>query len=343
MFGDKMKSTNILLLSPNKADATSFYRGWGPFSELRRNYGGELNIIPGDGLVINWATLSMVDIVFMQRPYNSSHLELAKMANMNGVPLWVDYDDDLFCVPQDNPAHDIYNESAQKNIAEIITRSDAVSVSTQTLKDKIEKLNKNIHVVKNSLNFNLLDNIQKKSEKSGRNLLALWRGSNTHFRDLASYSSAIAGAIKKTGSYAFIGSNPWHITSLLNESERKRVAIYKGVDLIEYHNAINALRPLFAHIPLHRCEFNMSKSNIAFLEAAWTGAPSIVPDMPEWLGLDGSYVYSNEDQYLELMIHLFHNPDEAEKRGHLARKFVRSEYDLKRWNLKRVELIKGLL
>ena len=47
---------------------------------------------------VNWSSLAMNDAVYMQRPFTAGHAKIAELAVSNRIPLWVDYDDDLYSV-----------------------------------------------------------------------------------------------------------------------------------------------------------------------------------------------------------------------------------------------------
>ena len=125
----------LLVNCPAKRDGTSVYRAWGVLPYLGAS-GLELVECPSS---INWTDMVSCDAVFIQRPIIQGAINLAMYAKQYRKPVWIDYDDDLFCVPKDNPAHDMYNQDAYKeNIKRLCSIADVVTVSTKALADKLK-------------------------------------------------------------------------------------------------------------------------------------------------------------------------------------------------------------
>src|ERR1035437_2744530 len=121
--------TTVLVVAPDKTDATSFYRCAGPFSALRKTNPEIQFVYPSE---MNWTYIKNSDVVFLQRPFNDEHVRVAELAKEMRVPLWIDYDDNLLELPADNPVQAIYNETkVQNNIRYMLAIADHVTVSTQ--------------------------------------------------------------------------------------------------------------------------------------------------------------------------------------------------------------------
>lgn len=338
------KQTNILLMTPNRNDATSFYRGFGPFSHLRRN-NENINIIPGDGISISWSTLAMVDIVVMQRPYSEQHLQLAKMVKDNNVKLWLDYDDDLFQVPSDNPAYDLYaNEKTQMNIGTMIAMADVVTTSTPQLKVNLLKLNSNIRVIPNAIDEQRIAH-RRVASNSGheRNNVIMWRGSDTHVKDISTYGHVIRELIEKTPKWVWvwIGHKPWYLLDGLDEENGKKIVLQKAIDTIEYFKTIQKIKPSAIHVPLHESMFNLCKSNIAYLEGVFAGAIAVVPDWAEWK-LPGALCYNDDKGYQESLENIINGEIDISRTNRVAWEYVQDNFLLEKVNEKRKQVIESL-
>src|ERR1035437_6848568 len=126
---------NLLCIIPSD-DGTSHYRGMGPIGALARTSKMDINLVFAEQCAEGTAYL--LSGVFVQRPFMDDHLRVAKMYREMGVPLWVDYDDDLFNVPVDNSAHYTYGgKQIRNNIREILLLRDKVTVSTLQLKKQL--------------------------------------------------------------------------------------------------------------------------------------------------------------------------------------------------------------
>lgn len=334
---------NILFITPSPSDATSWYRAWGPFGALRKENPG-INLVTGVNK-FTWPVFQMTDIAFMQRPYSNSHVKIAKMAKENKNKLWVDYDDDLFSVPGDNPAFGIYNsEETQKNIATIIAMADVVTVSTMFLKRRLERLNENIVVVNNGINDFILDDFDPKPF-SDRPKFFNWRGSNTHQRDILSNSEAILNLEKKSWEkkwkWHWIGYNPWFLTEHFKNEGHAITS--DPLDVMEYHHFIKKLQPTCQIVPLADNKFNRSKSNIAWLEATWSGAITIAPNWEEWRK-PGVLTYSDVEGFgnqMELAMAM--NDGELESMLKASRQEIAENYLLSKLNKIRENVISDLM
>lgn len=271
----------IMTITPNALDATSYYRGVGPISILRK-YRDDINIAFADR--INMMNMMMCNAVFMQRPYKDASVEVAKMAKKRNKPLWVDYDDFLFDVPFSNPAYKVYSsDKVKKNIAEMIVMADLVTVSTDKLADVLrrsngELLNKNTVVINNGFNET---NFSQKWRGAHESNLITWRGSNTHEEDLLE----VCGEISEIShnhtdwTFNFIGCRP----SFLLQMMRSQNTIFtEALNIDEYFDYIWTVRPAIHIVPLKKSVFNLCKSNIAWIEATYAGAVTIAPEWHEW-------------------------------------------------------------
>lgn len=293
-----MNKIRLLVHCPNPKDATSFYRGIGPLSQLHR-------VMPGLDLHFtseyNWSTLALCDAVFMQRPYKAEHLQILKMAKANRKRVWVDYDDDLFSVPVSNPAHKIYGEEETKKIiAKCIAHADSVTVSTELLKFKLQDgkqpLNRNITVIPNAFNDYLLQERQILPKE--RRKLIMWRGSPTHQQDLSDLGEQIVDAVNSNPSWTFQfqGEVPWFLSERLGNN----AIMAPSLDPIEYFSMIRTVQPRAMMVPLADHVFNRSKSNIAWLEGVYAGGLAIAPDTEEWRR-PGALNYRTPQEFRDLL------------------------------------------
>lgn len=326
---------NILTVIPNQSDATSFYRGAGPLGYLQRNY-SDINCKPATR--VGWAELVGINVVFMQRPYSQQHKTVVEMANDLNIPVWIDYDDDLFCVPRDNPSFDLYaKKETQKTIAEMIALSDLVTVSTHQLKVNILKLNDNIHVVPNAIDEQCFHQFTPKERKA----IFTWRGSDTHVKDISTYAPEIREAVTENDKwmYLFIGHRPWY----LGELDKNRFMYQPPMDIVEYFKGLKNIQPTSMMVPLADNEFNKCKSNIAWLEAVWSGALAICPDWPEWKK-PGAIPYINPKDFKQAIDDVKGMSDNRiNKEVRRAQEYAMEHFSQRVVSQKRYSLIKQLI
>lgn len=282
--------TRLAMVIPVKTDATSLYRAIGPFSLLQKQTEG---LMLAEIETLNWASLSMVDAVFMQRPWTEQHLQIAEIVKRQRIPLWVDYDDDLFCVPRWNPVYDSYmGESRQKALARIIAMADVVTVSTDQIKTNFAPLNQNIITIPNAWNDHLFPHVPRTTKE--RKKLITWRGSHTHRNDLQSVENAIVSLAQEHPdvTWNFIGENPWFTSRMPGNSAH----ITPAMDPLDYWAMLRNIEPSIHIVPLEDCMFNRCKSNIAWQEATMAGAVTLAPDFPEFIR-PGVINYSDEGDF----------------------------------------------
>lgn len=334
-----MRRINLRCMIPNITDATSLYRAMGPLSELRHE-------IPNFDLVFekehNWAMTKMSDIFFAQRPYNESSFTIIQMAKRMKRPVWVDYDDDLFCVPPSNPSFHVYSkEEVQRRIAACISLADHVTVSTPALKRKLEAggtiLNKNITVVPNALDPDLP---KRTANPEKRAKLVFWRGSSTHQKDLYTFGKQLVDISKDHKDYTFFfqGDKPW----FLYEQTGKNVRFGENLDPMEYFEMINTIKPSIVIVPLFDDEFNRSKSNIAWLEGIYAGAVVLAPDWEEWQR-PGCINYKSPGDFGAKLRDLLSNGYDINGENQKAWNYIQENLTLKNVNKLRKKIVEDLL
>jgi hypothetical protein len=308
----------------------------GPFAEIRKER-DDINLVFFQEL--NWATLKLVDCIFLQRPCTKNHLIIAELTKRNNVPLWVDFDDDLFAVPPWNPCSHIYNkEDVQQNIAQIAAMADVISVSTQALKDRLNMLNPTIKVVPNAFDLRTIGNrpLYDTQEKPGK--LILWRGSKTHRLDLNVAANACIEISREHPelSWFFLGDKPWFVDFMPSKS----VTCAEAIDPIEYFELIAKVRAEVMLVPLADCAFNRAKSNIAWIEASWCYSATLAPNWPEWQK-PGIANYTTEADFKSSLQYLIWG-NQHEVYAQQSWDYIESNLLLSNVNKLRISIMEGL-
>lgn len=279
----------ILLLCPSPNDATSYYRGVGPFARLQKDYRDiAVYMSPELDLDVNWSVLAPADIVFLQRPFHRTHLKMAQAIHRAGIPLWVDYDDDHFHLAFENPSYDAFmNEETWNNTAECLRLADVVTVSTQPLAELYGKYNANVRVIPNAIDDAVFGN----RPAPLREKVVLWRGAAGHGRDLDSVSQDLIDISHDPAfsdwTFHFVGDRPWRVIEKMRDSHTHWSS---SEPMLSYLEKLWQTRASIVICPLVDDQFNRAKSNIAALEALYAGALPIVPDyLPEFAGLGLTY------------------------------------------------------
>ena len=312
--------------------ACSYYRSIGAFSKIKNS---SFEILEKG----NWVNYSSIDILYLERPVLPSFIEGMKMAKSFNIPIWIDFDDDLFNVPKYNPAHTFY--SKQETIECVITAckmANVITVTSEKLQKVYGKYNKNVVVIPNAWNdINFPFDTNAFSNKKIIN----WRGSATHRNDLLEYKDSILKAVnsKKDWQWSWIGKEHWMISDFI---EDKQKITLDEMDIIQFFNVMRQLNPGIQIVPLKINEFNEAKSNIAWLEATYAGAVTIAPPMEQW-NRPGIIRYQDMDHIYDEIIDTMINEKKRRAMWKDSMEFIESELSLSKVNQKRVEIIESLI
>lgn len=297
--------------------------------------GYNIDVVSWPDMPTDWQAISSYDLVMMQRPYMGSMLDFCKRVKTMNVPLWLDYDDNMFCVTGENRAWMVFNDPVvAENVKQMIMMADIVTVTNEDLRQSYLPLNKNTVVIPNAFNdtiFNV-DRIPQEREN-----IVVWRGSDTHIYDVMAYSPSITKCANDFPEYEFtyVGYNPWFL------EQTKNTSFIKPKEIIDYFNDINKIAPAVVQVPLHDTLFNRCKSNIAFIEGSYWGAVSIVPEF--WGELPGSLSYTDQASYYEALRSVLAGEVDVVKMNEVAWQYVKDNLLLSKINKLRVKIVKQLL
>jgi len=281
---------NILLVCPDEKDATSFYRGWGPFGELAQNSNTPifLHRIPllNGSPQIGWSTVADKQLVFLQRPCQQAHIEVLKICRQAGATVrsWVDWDDLLWKIPHGNPAKAFYGNEDEVKAAMLacVQMADIITVSTEFFRTTFpEELQSKIQVLRNRLPKRW--QCCHAHQKPGERIKIAWRGSRTHDLDWIDFLPEVVRLSEQEPiDWYIIGSAPPHVLEAL--SNTTQVFYYPEIPMERYFEWFIKEGPQadILFVPLRDHIFNRAKSHIALLEATMAGMLCVGPAWPEW-------------------------------------------------------------
>lgn len=324
----------IHCLIPNPSDATAFYRSTGILSKLKHHIDCDFSFENN----VSWSTLAWNDILFCQRPWGKPFYSACVIAKNNNVPLWMDFDDYLLEVPEWNPAHKFFSSKQDKDyFVEMLKMANAITVTTEKLKSLFIKHNPNIFVIPNAFN----DYMFKFESCFSKNKKINWRGSSTHIEDLRSIILKIRDFQNKDESkewvLSMIGEDPLKFKSLIKFKH------YPSVDPIEYFLLIKELNPAIQLVPLVVNDFNDSKSNIAWIEAIYSGAVTIAPKGLKEFNRPGVFLYEDEDDFLNILVSCLSSGDFLKETYDKGFEFIKENLMLSKINESRKKLIEALM
>ena len=319
---------NILFLLYDRTEANSFYRSGGIAADLARQTGHKITVERWNEYEVQWQTLLQYDVLFLQRAFTDKALGMLRYAKSLGLKVWVDYDDNLLNVSPENPKFIFYSKAEiKKTITQIIIESDAVSVTTLSLKQAFEQLRKDIWVIPNALN----DSIKRVANK--REKTVFWRGTESHIHNLMSHGEQINNLIENNPDYKFLfmGYYPWFLHANKEYTE--------GQDIVIYFEKIQQLAPTLFQVPIFGDAFNGCRSPIAFIESAVAGSVCVCP---HWWDVQGGLKYKTPQEYHDNIQAVIKGEVDAEKYSRMSWEYVEDCLMLSKVNQKRKLLLESL-
>lgn len=212
-------------------------------------------------------------IVF-QRSATEQHLQFIKAMNKMGIKTIYEVDDDFFDIPKWNMASSYYKQN-NKFIYEMLKVVDGVTVSTQHLKSKILKYNKNVSIIPNHLPKFLWTNSLKPLEIKGKPRI-LWAGSANHFSIKGidgDFDKELLNFIEKTVDiyqWVFMGGFPNELSHI-----KDKIEFHQWKEIFYYPEYLKSLNINLGVVSLKDNEFNKSKSDIKAKEFCHCGIPTV--------------------------------------------------------------------
>ncbi len=345
----------LLCNIPNPADGTSLYRGIGPLGTMARAIHLDLNVNENH----DWKALKGADAVFFQRPYLEAHMDAMRYAKLNKKKVWVDFDDNLFCVPLCNRRYLVYNyPQAHHAIATMTALADVVSVTTEHLAEVLRSVIKQfpdngefirdpnkIRVVPNAYDPELHPVMPcVTGEREPRQKLITWRGSDSHAKDLWTHTEQICNVIRDNPDwrFEFIGEPFWMtIEAVKKVAKPQTVSVTAAMDPVRYFDYLKKTAPALVIVPLEDQAFNRSKSNIAWIEATAAGAATLAPDTAEW-HRPGIINYKNPEDFGKVLQDFVNGHYEPDVRWGESRDYIQENLCLYKVNQKRLDILASL-
>ena len=318
----------LLTIFPNPEDATSFMRGAGVFGRIKG-----VNHVQGNK--ISWVELGYTDAFFMQRPFGNNLYTACKIAKRNKLPIWLDYDDNLSCLPKWSPSYDHFEPAAdQLEMIEMIKMADVVSVTTEKLVEFIKQYNKSVVLVPNALNDFVFDF----KYAPGTNPILNWRGSPFHKGDITTIEDG----------FKYVNENhpDWSLVLIGPDSKHLKDVKFISLpvqDIVEYYESIQAMSPKLWVVPLEDNEFNHSKSNLAWIEATYAGATVLAPSVFKEFDRPGIVRYDNIEHFNKLVTELMNDDIMRIARYKESYEFIKNNLLLSNVNHLRVEILSRLV
>lgn len=351
-----MKKLNVYLVIPPGADCgVGYYRQVLPMWEAEKR--GEINLritnftwgergnesknpMPHPELKVIGENCKWADVVSWSRNDVPQYI-----ADMGGIREWLwqtyklrppmilDVDDNIFATRPHNPGYRSYFPNSPHRIWNIksIEHFDAVTVSTQNLKDVYSKYNPNIEVLPNSMPFKERDSIKRtqKYPKVNGEIRIGWSGSAAHWENLKHIEKPVIDILKKYPQTTF------YYTGLFGDlftdkDVKSRVHSIPWSGLKEWPQINVDMNLDIALAPLMDNDFNRAKSNLRILEYATAKYPVIAsPVLPYKTFTSKEVIFAMEkNEWFEAIEKLIKKPELRQKLSNALYNKAKIYYDI---------------
>jgi hypothetical protein len=330
--------TRILLVTDNPSDAIAFYRSMLPWNDIQKEF-DDISVTkahPKD--YFGWDILTSQDVIFLSNPRTSTHLGIIKAAKNYGIKVWSDYDDCYLDIPKDNASFNILTAGHVTQMTkECLIESDITTVTTNHLKSVFLPYTERIEVIPNAFPLEFLSESSLGSMVQGSHNFVTWRGSNSHRKNLREYSKEIIEVGKNNPEwlFQFFGFHPEFFDGELNYNH------YGFEHLFDSFYRLKRFSSKIHIVTLYERDFNLSKSNISWIEATIAGSVVLAPDWEEWK-LPGIVNYTSKEEFKEKLHGLLNGEYDLTKHFEESRDYILNNLSLKKINKDRLKILQQL-
>lgn len=244
-----------------------------------------------------------------------------------GVRCVYEIDDDLWQLPEWNAARAEFTPEILARMTEIIRACDAVTVSTDTLKERVEAETGAVaYVVPNAIPLDLMPEAALRTRAGVR---VGWFGSNTHKGDLAIIEPILKQLLAERPevTVVFMGGTPSGLWPT------GRVELHGGVAPAAYYKALRGLELDVLVAPLADNPFNRAKSAVKILEGSALGLAVVASEVGPYRGIEhgvtGLKVHGNDpDAWFGLLREVVDSKGLRAGLGRAARAWVEAGHSM---------------
>ena len=294
-----------------------YYRMYLPYKYLKNYTDSNLKV----NVSFSDSDLLSSTFIVNQHHHTDKAIDFFKEQRKQGKLIVTDIDDDYWHIPKSNPAKKYWGKDRLKKVAETLRLSNAVIVSTHTLKNVIDRYNKNVHVIPNYVEIPVM-NKKMQSHK----LRIGYAGSSSHVGDFS--NNVISAFLEIHKKYhdavdlIFLGYLP---PPLIGKAH-----YYKPVSCLDYMNTLAGLNLDIGIAPLEDNMFNKSKSPLKYFEYSAVKAMTIASDTPVYRNhihpSTGVLLKDKKDDWFSAISHFIFDRSTVDNMQTAAYKTVKANY-----------------
>ncbi|KKK71898.1 hypothetical protein LCGC14_2909320, partial [marine sediment metagenome] len=265
-------------------------------AEVRINdfkFGKGDHVIPSEKAYFetcNWADILVVGR--LDRP--EYYAQWGAFREFFNIPIVLDTDDNIHHVPTTNPGYQGYgpnSEAQQWNTKAMTDTFDAITVSTQELKNFYSKYHPRIYTLPNSLDIKEWEKHTYRRKKH-KDIRMTFMCSGTHAEGFGIIQKAVYDILKKYKNVSFYYQDMyWRLFEKAPKSIQKQLKRIQWIPLEKWPAKMQGFGFDIGLAPLRDNYFNRGKSNLRYLEYSLAGMAPICSPVEPYLciknGVDG--------------------------------------------------------
>lgn len=212
-------------------------------------------------------------------------------------------------------------------VASFASQVDAMTVTTEALKDVYSQFCDNIYVLPNSIDFDIWDNLKRNKINDG-NIRIGWAGGIHHYSDLKEIWPVIKTIIEL---YPNVEFHYMNIRPDFLEGQ-PRCIWHPGKHLEEYPQALADLDIHIGIAPIVKNKFNMGKSNLKWLEYSALGIPTVATDWAPYMAIrhaETGFKARSDKEWLQILKRLIKDEFLRKQVGMSAYQDVKKNFNAK--------------
>lgn len=220
--------------------------------------------------------------------------------------------------------------------------ADIVTTPSGPLASVFKRLNPNVDIIKNSINFNFWNPLPLKKDDTIR---IGWQGGWSHFMDFFEVKWALENIMyqHKNVVLVIMGQS---FPGIFENIPKDRIEFHGFVNIETYPFFFKTLNLDIGIAPLEDNEFNRCKSEIKWEEYSALNIPTAASAVPPYSfaidhGTTG-FLCKNRDEWYQTLSELILNKELRERIGANARNKVKEKYDLDKVIHENIESYSGL-
>jgi O-antigen biosynthesis protein len=286
--------------------------------------------------------LDEFDVFVFQRINQKEGLVLIEELNSVNKLTIYDIDDDLLDIPKTSPVYQLMLDHLDMVGAQVMAmaKANAVTVTTDFLKNRLGSLSSNVHVLPNLIRTQSWDGILPLRYAGPESVVLGWAGSNTHKDALEMMEEPL---------HYIIENYPNTFLVVMGDELPFNFPIsrYVVVPWGKYRVFQSVLLGWDIGLaPLGRNRFNLSKSNLRVLEIGTAGKPCVATNWGEYTNTiingENGFLCNDAQDWITNLSFLIENPLERCRLGLNLRQRV-EQWGLYSGIQKRIDLYESLL